>query len=54
MNYASDKAGADGVVQRIQRAGGKAVDVGADLSKEQGVRELFARLRKSLAHSTSW
>jgi len=46
VNYASDKPGADGVVQRIQRAGGKAVAVGADLSKEEGVRELFAQVKK--------
>ena len=49
VNYASDKPGADGVVQRIQRAGGKAVAVGADLSKEEGVRELFAQVNLSFA-----
>src|SRR6516225_7219313 len=46
VNYASDKPGADGVVQRIQRAGGKAVAFGSDLSKEEGVRELFAQVKK--------
>lgn len=46
VNYASDKAGADQVVQRIQRTGSKAVAVGADLSTEQGVSELFGRVKQ--------
>ena len=33
VNYASSKAGADGVVASIQAAGGKAVAVGGDVSK---------------------
>ena len=33
VNYASSKAGADKVVAAIQKAGGKAVAVGGDVSK---------------------
>jgi len=33
VNYASSKAGADGVVDAISKAGGKAVAVGGDVSK---------------------
>jgi 3-oxoacyl-[acyl-carrier protein] reductase len=42
VNYASSKAGGDRVVAEIEAAGGKAVAVGADLSKEADVRKLFA------------
>jgi 3-oxoacyl-[acyl-carrier protein] reductase len=42
VNYASSKAGGDRVVAEIEAAGGKALAVGADLSKEADVRKLFA------------
>ena len=47
VNYASSKAGAEAVVQRIRQAGGKAVAVQADVSKPDDVRRLFAETRKA-------
>src|SRR5205807_1057030 len=47
VNYASSKAGADAVVQRIRQAGGKAVAVQADVSKLADVRRLFAETKKA-------
>ena len=41
VNYASSKEGADEVVKRITDAGGKAVAVGADLSKPEEVAKLI-------------
>ncbi len=41
VNYASSKEGADKVVKRITDAGGKAVAVGADLSKPEDVTKLI-------------
>jgi 3-oxoacyl-[acyl-carrier protein] reductase len=42
VNYAASRAGADKVVADITRAGGRAVAVQADVSKEADVRRLFA------------
>jgi 3-oxoacyl-[acyl-carrier protein] reductase len=42
VNYASSKAGAEAVVQRIRQAEGKAVAVQADVSKPDDIRRLFA------------
>src|SRR5438552_2663273 len=47
VNYASSRAGAEGVVQRIREAGGKAVAVQADVSKLDDVRRLFAETKKA-------
>jgi 3-oxoacyl-[acyl-carrier protein] reductase len=47
VNYASSKAGADRVVSEIAKAGGKAVAVQADLSKEADIRRLFAETKKA-------
>ena len=47
VNYASSKAGADAVVERIRQAGGKAVAVQADVSKLADVRRLFAETKKA-------
>jgi 3-oxoacyl-[acyl-carrier protein] reductase len=47
VNYASSKAGAEAVVERIRRAGGKAVAVQADVSKLEDVRRLFAETDKA-------
>jgi 3-oxoacyl-[acyl-carrier protein] reductase len=41
VNYASSRAGAEAVVQRIRQAGGKAVAVQADVSRPEDVRRLF-------------
>jgi 3-oxoacyl-[acyl-carrier protein] reductase len=47
VNYASSKAGAEAVVQRIRQTGGKAVAVHADVSKLEDVRRLFAETKKA-------
>ena len=41
VNYASDRAAAEQLVAEIERAGGRAVAAGADVSKEDDVAELF-------------
>ena len=46
MNYASSKAGADKVVDEIKKKGGRAIAVGADLSKPAEVHNLFADAKK--------
>lgn len=43
VNYASSKAGADKVVADIQAAGGKAVAVGGDVSKQADAENLVAK-----------
>lgn len=45
VNYASSKSGADKVVADITAAGGKAVAVQGDVSKEADVKRLFAEAR---------
>lgn len=47
VNYASSKSGGDKVVNDIVASGGKAIAVGADLSKEADVRSLFAETKKA-------
>lgn len=47
VNYASSRAGADAVVAAIARAGGNAVAVQADVSKEADVLKLFAETTKA-------
>jgi 3-oxoacyl-[acyl-carrier protein] reductase len=47
VNYASSRAGAEAVVQRIQKAEGKAVAVQADVSRVEDVRRLFAETKKA-------
>jgi glucose 1-dehydrogenase len=46
VNYSSSPAGAEGVADVIRAAGGKAMTVRADVSREDDVRELF---RQTLA-----
>jgi 3-oxoacyl-[acyl-carrier protein] reductase len=46
VNYSSSKEGAERVVEEIKKNGGKAVVVGADLSKPAEVKQLFAETRK--------
>ena len=41
VNYASSKQGADAVVEKITKAGGKAVAVGADVSKPEEIKTLI-------------
>jgi 3-oxoacyl-[acyl-carrier protein] reductase len=47
VNYASSRAGAEVVVDRIRRTGGKAVAVQADVSKLEDVHQLFAQAKKA-------
>src|ERR1700726_4885711 len=47
VNYASSKAGAEAVVERIRHTGGKAVAVQADVSRLEDVRRLFAETKKA-------
>ena len=47
VNYASSKAGAEAVVNRIRKAEGKAVAVQADVSKPDDIRRLFAETKKA-------
>ena len=47
VNFASSKAGAEAVVERIRKADGKAVAVQADVSKLEDVRRLFAEAKKA-------
>ena len=47
VNYASSRAGAEAVVQRIRQADGKAVAVQADLSSPDNIRRLFAETKKA-------
>jgi 3-oxoacyl-[acyl-carrier protein] reductase len=47
VNYASSKSGADRVVADIEKQGGKAVAVQADLSKSADVQRLFAETKKA-------
>ena len=46
VNYASSKAGAERVVSEIQKAGGKAVAIHADLSKAEDAKKLAAETKK--------
>jgi 3-oxoacyl-[acyl-carrier protein] reductase len=48
VNYASSRTGAEAVVDRIRRAGGKAVAVQGDVSKPEDVGRLVAETKKAL------
>ena len=43
VNYASSKEGADEVVEQIKSAGGNAIAIGCDVSKEDEVEKMFAK-----------
>jgi len=47
VNYASSKSGADAVVERITKAGGKAIAVGANVSKPEEIAKLFAETKSA-------
>lgn len=47
VNYASSKAGADKVVADITAAGGKAIAVQGDVSKQEDIVRLFAETQKA-------
>lgn len=48
VNYASSRSGADKVVAEIEKTGGKAVAIQADMSKSDDVVRLFAQTKQSL------
>ena len=50
VNYASSKAGADKVVAQITSAGGKAIAVQGDVSKQTDINRLFAETKKAYGH----
>ncbi|MDB5326966.1 MAG: dehydrogenase, short-chain alcohol dehydrogenase like protein [Phycisphaerales bacterium] len=50
VNYASSKSGADKVVADIQAAGGKAIAVQADVSKEADIKRLFTETKTAYDH----
>jgi len=47
VNYATSREGADKVVAEINKAGGKAVAVGASVAKEADIDALFAETKKA-------
>jgi 3-oxoacyl-[acyl-carrier protein] reductase len=47
VNYSSSRQSADAVVQDIVKAGGNAIAVQADLSKQSDVQRLFAETKKA-------
>lgn len=47
VNYASSKAGADKVVADIEKAGGKAIAIQANLSQPDEARQLVARTKEA-------
>ena len=48
VNYASSRSGADKVVAEIEKAGGKAVAIQADMSKSDDITRLFAETKQAL------
>ena len=48
VNYASSRKGADQVVAQIEKEGGKAVAIQADMSKPDDVARLFAETKQAL------
>ncbi|MCB0353010.1 MAG: SDR family NAD(P)-dependent oxidoreductase, partial [Bdellovibrionales bacterium] len=47
VNYSSSKSGADAVVEHIQKNGGKAVALQADISNHDEIRRLFSETEKA-------
>jgi 3-oxoacyl-[acyl-carrier protein] reductase len=47
VNYASSKSGADSVVAEIERAGGKALAVQANVAKQADIERLFSEANKA-------
>src|SRR5438045_7946906 len=47
VNYRSDKAGGERVVESIRQAGGKAIAVAGDVSRKADVEKLFAEAKKA-------
>jgi NAD(P)-dependent dehydrogenase (short-subunit alcohol dehydrogenase family) len=53
VNYVSNRKAADGVVADIERGGGKAIAVAADVSSEPAVMRMFETVDKSLGRVTA-
>ncbi|ADW67760.1 SDR family NAD(P)-dependent oxidoreductase [Granulicella tundricola] len=47
VNYSSSKSGADAVVERITKAGGKAIAVGANVAKPEEIAKLISETVKA-------
>jgi len=50
VNYASDKAGAERVAANIKQAGGQAITVRGDVSKQEDISQLFDETTKVFGH----
>ena len=50
VNYASSKAGADKVVAQITSAGGKAIAVQGDVSRQADINRLFSETKQAYGH----
>ena len=50
VNYSTSREGADKVVSDITNAGGKAIAVGASVSKQGDIDSLFAETKKAYGH----
>ena len=48
VNYASSKADADAVVERIRKKDGKAVAIQGNVSKQEDIRRLFGEAKRAL------
>ena len=48
VNYASDKAGAERVVEKIKQTGGKAIAVQGSVTKNEDVERIFTETEKAL------
>jgi NAD(P)-dependent dehydrogenase (short-subunit alcohol dehydrogenase family) len=53
VNYRRDRAAADGVVKGIERAGGKAIAIAADVASEADVVRMFETVDKALGPLTA-
>ena len=47
VNYSSSKEGADRVVKEITASGGRAIAIGANVSKQDDIKRLFAETKKA-------
>lgn len=54
VNYNSDKAGADEVVEEIKLAGAKAISVEADVSSEEGTKKIFDSALEAFGKLDIW
>ena len=50
VNYARDKAGAEKVAEKINRSGGEAIAVQADVSKAEDIKKLFAETMRAFGN----